>query len=590
MNMLNKSLCPYSPKLQGNQFCVKPFYKNIKYVFLTICIFLFILPALYFFYIFHSVLVLTGYYFFLVITLLFIYPYCLRFKFLSTTGVKLPICGILPIFYDIFFRRDLLLRDFDLERKKKFGNIYLTFFGLRPAIIVTSSKLAEQISKDHLRFAKTDPRDLNMPYFYKWVGNNNIVLANGERWQEIRKLIHPPLNEVQIFLPLMVDKINIFCEKINHKLQEASSTPNNSQHFTCSTDKNMPSDPGIAISNCKSKSVEIRLTRWLKALSLDIAGEALFGYNFNHLHEESNPGIAATDYVLNEIFNPIRVSLPIVNRLPIKSNKKLKQSMQLLDNLVNEMIQYYASNNQSQCKNVLSFLLNANIKNTLSTFELRNNILALVLASHETTQVALSAILYFLAKFPHLQAQLREESIVLFPDLSEFQNYVANQNKKTTIYWKLKTFENLENFILESLRLYSPLANQNPRTTMEDVELDGFYIPKGTFVIMNLHAIHMNDIDWSNPEKFDMHRFNKGNNINKYSYLPFGNGPRICSGREFSLIEQKLAVCHILRKFEISLPSHDYVVPIMRYSFTGLPDETFKLCFTTYLGHTSISS
>lgn len=72
-------------------------------------------------------------------------------------------------------------------------------------------------------------------------------------------------------------------------------------------------------------------------------------------------------------------------------------------------------------------------------------------------------------------------------------------------------------------------------------------------------------------------RFNKGNRGNKYAFLPFGNGPRICSGREFSLIEQKLVICYLLRKYRLSLPTKNYTVPIMRYSFTGLPDETFSL-------------
>jgi len=203
-----------------------------------------------------------------------------------------------------------------------------------------------------------------------------------------------------------------------------------------------------------------------------------------------------------------------------------------------------------------------------------------VLASHETTQVSLSGVLYYLAKYSDWQNRLRDEAIALFPDMEGFFSGVNDaQDLKNTPYWKLKTFKNLDNFILESLRLYSPLANQNPRTTMESVEIVGYQIPKGATIIMNLHAIHVSESEWENPMLFDPDRFNKGNRGNKYSFLPFGNGPRICSGREFSIIEQKLVVCYLLQRYEITLPNKDYTVPLKRYSFTGIPEDDFSLCF-----------
>jgi cytochrome P450 len=560
----NKIQCPFSSKKEMTEpyRCEKYYFIEEK-IFLFSALLLLIISPL--FLIFHAIkwgssfeyisICLLGW----VATLLlmvFFYERAINSKFTNNeTRKNMPSCGIFRVAYDVLFRQSILLREFDLERKSKYGDIYLSFFGLRPVVIATSSKIAEIISKDYVTYAKSDPRDLNMPFFYNWVGNNNVVLANGDRWQEIRKLIHPVVNNVDAFLPVMNKKALLFCEKIQEQ---------------------------IAFKQDKDGMATIALTRWLKALPLDVAGEALFGYDFNHLNEQSNPGIDATDYILNEIFNPLRLSFSVINRLPIASNRKLKNAIKLLDGLVSDMIAHYVLQKRNHPifsdKNVLAMLVDN--EDAINHEELRNNILALVLASHETTQVSLSGVLYYLAKYPHWQDKLRDESIELFPNIEEmFSSMNDAHDVKNTPYWKLKTFKNLDNFILESLRLYSPLANQNPRTTMESVEIEGYQIPKGATIIMNLHAIHMSEAEWKNPDIFDPDRFNKGNRRNKYSFLPFGNGPRICSGREFSIIEQKLVVCYLLRRFEITLSSEDYTVPLKRYSFTGIPEDHFSLRF-----------
>ncbi len=551
----NKKACPYSHLHDDkHSYQSNHFYQKIKTCFVSANILL-VLTMLFIAFYSHNPMVLLAWPV-IFVALLMIYSYWIGLQFKPLNNSRsFPYCGILTNIYDVLFRSSLLLRDIDVERKLKYGDIYLSFFGLRPVVIVTSANLAEQISKDIVRFAKSDPRDLCMPYFYEWVGNNNIVLANGDKWKETRKLIHPVLNDVQLFVPVMYEKTQYFCDKIDYMISKSN------------------------VSDFSS----IKLTRWLKALSLDISGEALFGYNFNHLNEETNPGIEATDYVLQEIFSPLRLALPLINHMPIKSNQHLRNSIKLLDELVLKMIDFYLqqlNKNELMEQNVLAMLLQGQHEKSISTHDLRNNILALVLASHETTQVALGGVLYYLAKYPEWQERIREESKILFPDLTAIISELNNVSDiRSSSYWKLKTFENLDNFILESLRHYSPLANQNPRTTLENVELGGYEIPKGTLVIMNLHAIHMNEAEWNRASEFNPDRFKKESKFNKFAYLPFGNGPRICSGREFSLIEQKLAVCMLLRKYEIRLPHDNYQVPIMRYSFTGIPDDSFQLDF-----------
>jgi cytochrome P450 len=194
----------------------------------------------------------------------------------------------------------------------------------------------------------------------------------------------------------------------------------------------------------------------------------------------------------------------------------------------------------------------------------------MLVAGHETTQVSLCGVLYYLAKFNEWQHRLYEEVCRIFPSDSDFLDYERFQN-----------FTSLGNFILESLRVYSPLANQNRRMTNQVVELNGYHIPKGTYISMNIHAIHFNPSEWDNPYLFDPSRFHneKPTKAKHWPYLPFGAGARVCVGKQITIIEQKIVISLLLKHFFIELKSPQYAVPIQRGSFTGLPDDSFTLVF-----------
>lgn len=293
--------------------------------------------------------------------------YCLRVRakfqpLRTSTGSKktalpraIPVHGLFATLSEIVLRRSTLLRNIDLERMKKHGDIYLMFAGPLPVIVVTSSSLAEKISKDYHVFAKSDPRALNMPYYFKWVGSSNVVLANGEQWHRIRQLTHPALNSVHVFSTVFNDKARFLCQALREKV--AAST---------------------------ADGMTIPLTRWLKAVSLDSAGAALFGFDFKHLQELSNPGIDAMDFVIAEVFDPARMALPLKNRLPLESNRKLEKCMKHLDQLVLDMIaSIRQEEDEHERGNVLKMLIRGQRREALDTNELRNNVIAMVLASHE---------------------------------------------------------------------------------------------------------------------------------------------------------------------------------------------------------------
>ena len=471
--------------------------------------------------------------------------------------LALPMHATWRTFAEVVVMRWRGMREIEVDRMREHGAIYLLQAGFTPIVVVTSLPLAREISERHDLFIKSDPRELGMPFYFEWVGNDNIVLARGSAWRRLRGRITPPINALEEFLPVFAQKSAILITKLREQVG---------------------ADP-----ICRSRTVT--LSRWLKAVSLDSAGETLFSFDFRHLLEATNSGIKAADFVLAEVFNPTRRMLPFLNRLPTRRNRALRISMQRLDRLVDEMIKSIQALRPSEggcARSVLQLLIHDHAEGKLNDSELRNNILAMLVASHETTQASLGAILYFIAKFPEHQDQIRTEIINEFPSASEFDLTLTAPGMETRRKFlrKLQSLRYLESFILECLRLHSPLSIQNLRTTAFDCELNGYRIPRGSLVTINIHALHMNPEVWENPDELWPERFQKSDRTTRHAHMAFGAGPRSCAGRAFTLLEQKIIICQLLRNFQINLPYTGYKFPLQRSSFTGQHKTSYKLRFT----------
>jgi cytochrome P450 len=478
------------------------------------------------------------------------------------TRKKLPLCGIFRNFYDLLIRSTVPMCDIDIERMHKYGDIYVTFNGFTPFVEVASSELAEIILKEYELFAKCDLRDMDLTYSYKWIGNENIFFANSESWRQMKEHIQPAINEIPIFAPIFNRKASMLCDIFKHKVKD------------------------------NNDGVDIYLIRWLKAVVLDVAGEAIFGFDFQYLKAENNALLESLSYLLGEIFNPVRIALPIMNHLPLKSNRRMDKCIEDLDRTLENIIHSInqeKSSSDKQAGNMLERLLYRSKDNSISNSQLKSNALVMIIASHETTQISLTATLYYLAKFPKLQEQLRAESIDLFPDLeSAFAtlDIVSDKHEKETVYAKIRRFHSLGNFILESIRMHTTVTRPVPRIATQDTELAGIRIPKDTVVNINMPAIHMNPKEWENPETFNPDRFAKEIAANRYAYLTFGGGPRVCSGKNFSMIEQKIILCYLLRYFQLELPAPNYELPLKKKSiFVGIINDSFHLRFKPIRGN-----
>lgn len=167
--------------------------------------------------------------------------------------------------------------------------------------------------------------------------------------------------------------------------------------------------------------------------------------------------------------------------------------------------------------------------------------LVFLIAGYETTSATLGFVCYHLAVDTHVQDKVRNEIDRLWPTDEDSPSYDV-----------LRGMEYLDMVINETLRMYPP-GFITQRDCNETCTIKGITIPKGLPVMIPIYAIHHDPEFWPEPERFDPERFTEAEKAKRspYAFLPFGHGPRNCIGMRFALLEIKLTLVRLLKKYKL---------------------------------------
>lgn len=239
-------------------------------------------------------------------------------------------------------------------------------------------------------------------------------------------------------------------------------------------------------------------------------------------------------------------SIPLA--LPWTRFGQAKQARKKLLILLNKIVlQRQQSNNLGN--DALSLLIQATDEdgNVLSIDELKDQVLLLLFAGHETLTSALASFCLLVAQHSQVLAALREEQATF------------DANDPLTLD-TLRQMPYLEQVLQEVLRLIPPVGG-GFRKVLKTCELNGYQIPEGWTVLYEINQTHLNADDYASPEAFQPERFAKqpaAGPASKYSYVPFGGGIRECLGKEFARLEMKLFAVELLRHYRWDLlPDQD---------------------------------
>jgi cytochrome P450 len=204
-------------------------------------------------------------------------------------------------------------------------------------------------------------------------------------------------------------------------------------------------------------------------------------------------------------------------------------------------------------RDLLTLLLGAKDPETglgLPDADIRANIVTFIMAGHETTANGLTWTLYLLSQSPAWRERAEAEADETFDPL-----YPAS----------LERCEVLRAVFEEALRLYPPAATLT-RLAIADDEILGVRIPAGTVVAISPYVLHRRRGLWDNPDAFDPGRFlgERRERIDRFAYIPFGAGPRVCIGMAFATQEAVIILANFLRAFRFDLVEGHQVMPQQR--------------------------
>ncbi len=184
--------------------------------------------------------------------------------------------------------------------------------------------------------------------------------------------------------------------------------------------------------------------------------------------------------------------------------------------------------------------------NSLGLEELKDQVLLLLFAGHETLTSAIASFCLLLAQNPDVMAKVRAEQ----------QQFSATEPLNLE---QLKQMTYLEQVMREVLRLVPPVGG-GFRQVIKACEFGGYEIPKGWSVLYEINQTHQDTSVYPEPDRFDPDRFSleRSTNAKPFSYVPFGGGLRECLGKEFARLEMKLFAARIVRECEWELlPDQD---------------------------------
>lgn len=171
---------------------------------------------------------------------------------------------------------------------------------------------------------------------------------------------------------------------------------------------------------------------------------------------------------------------------------------------------------------------------------IRDQLLTLLIAGHDTSTALLAWTLYLLGSHQDVQSYIRSQVDVVC-------------NKELPNVEHLSKLDTLTAVVQETLRLYPPIHVGN-RITADDMEIGGYMVKAGTRLMISFFLTHHDPRLWPDPECFNPSRFTGDAKQAPYTYVPFGGGPRLCIGAAYAQMEVKLVLARLLQKFTFSEP------------------------------------
>ena len=400
-------------------------------------------------------------------------------------------------------RRDLLA--ILQQYQQDYGDLLRFSFGSKTVYVVCHPEMAEQILiRDLETFGSLSQQA--KPVGLALILGKGLLQSYGDDWKRQRQMLQPLFHKRRV---------------------EAMTT-----HMIAAGEQ--------LLQRWHSRSGEvIDVLEEMVSVALDIVCRTLFSVDVTtHLDTLRTVLPILIEHAATSLKNPL---LPPLN-WPTPRNRRFKQALQTLDDMIYRLIQQRQMGGESN-DDLLTHLLQTRDENgePLSQQLIRDQVATLLGVGHETTATAMTWLWYALDQHPLVLQRLQQELA-------------------SVLAGRLPTLEDLPQLIYtrqvvdEVLRHYPP-AYLVARLVLRDTEINGYPILAGSTVFVSIYHIHHHPDFWSQPEQFRPERFAaKAASVkHRYAYLPFGIGPRVCLGNHFALLEMLILLAQIVPRYTLKL-------------------------------------
>ncbi|KAG2433939.1 hypothetical protein HYH02_012484 [Chlamydomonas schloesseri] len=404
-----------------------------------------------------------------------------------------------------------------------YGKIFRLSFGPKSFVIISDPAYAKQIL---LTNADKYSKGL-LSEILDFVMGTGLIPADGEIWKARRRAVVPALHRKYV-----MSMVDMFGDCAAHG--------------------------GSTLDKYATSGVSLDMENFFSRLGLDIIGKAVFNYDFDSLTHD-DPVIQAVYTLLREVEHRSTAPIAYWNipgiQFVVPRQKRCQEALLLvnecLDGLIDkckklveeEDVEFGEEFLSERDPSILHFLLASG--DEISSKQLRDDLMTMLIAGHETTAAVLTWTLYLLAQHPESAAAIRKEVDALLGD------------RKPGVE-DLKALKVTTRIINEAMRLY-PQPPVLIRRALQDDQFDQYTVPAGSDLFISVWNLHRSPKLWDEPDKFKPDRFGPldgpmPNEVTEnFAYLPFGGGRRKCIGDQFAIFEAVVALAMLMRRYEFSL-------------------------------------
>jgi cytochrome P450 len=350
------------------------------------------------------------------------------------------------------------------------------------------------------------------------VMGNGLATSEGPTWVESRRIIQPLFHH-QFLVSLTERMIDTIARTLD------------------------------ALAPASQQGRAISMFQEMNVLTQNIILECVFDVAIDRREAEHMGTALAT--ALREI--NLRMMLSFLPQgFPLPGERSLREALLTIDEGLMRLTRRWEQARHPGRVSLLALLREAANPETgrgLSAQQVRDELVTLWLAGNETTATAMSWVWALLEQHPEVEARVRAEVAEVL-------------GKRRPGHEDLARLRYGRQVILEALRLYPP-SWIIPRQSLVDDEIDGYFIPKGSLVLLSQYATQHLPSLWEQPEVFDPERFSPERSAGRrpYAFMAFGGGPRRCIGEHFSLIEAQLILAMMVQRYRPRLVPGERVEP-----------------------------